>query len=243
MIKLNSVTKKFYLESRKSGLLVFLTNLFKSTSKECRLVLNNASLDLQNSEVVGLIGKNGSGKSTLLKIISGIVKPTSGNLLVEGDVVYLSGFYNGMNKNLSMKDNIYIIGTLNGLSKNEITNRLKIISEFSELSEFIDTPLYKFSNGMIARLAFSTTIFTIQKSPEILLIDEALSGGIDESFKEKLLQKIHEYIESAKTVIIASHNLNYVSKMCSKTIWLHNGKVKMFGNTNDVVSEYKNFMQ
>jgi ABC-type polysaccharide/polyol phosphate transport system ATPase subunit len=201
--------------------------------------LKNISIELKDKEVVGLVGKNGSGKSTLLKVISGILKPTSGDLLVEGEVFYLCGFYHGMNKNLSMRDNIYIIGTLNGLSRNEITTKVKEIAEFSEISKFLDTPIHKFSNGMVTRLAFTTTIFTILKSPDVLLIDEALGGGLDDSFKEKSIKKIKDYIDSAKVVVIASHNSNYILENCSKVIWIDNGEVKKIGSAEDVILEYR----
>jgi ABC-type polysaccharide/polyol phosphate transport system ATPase subunit len=243
MIKLKSITKCFYSKNNRLGLLSYLTSVQGNNISTTRIILSNISLDLQKGEVVGLIGKNGSGKSTLLKVIAGILKPTSGELIISGEIVYLSGFYTGMNKNLSMRDNIYIIGTLNGLNKKEIESRLKIISDFSELTDFIDTPLHQFSNGMTARLGFSTTLFTIRNSPDILLIDEALAGGVDESFREKALKKIQEYIESAKVVIIASHNLNYIEKTCHKTLWLQDGKLVECGETSKVVSEYKKFIQ
>ena len=189
MIKLNSISKSFYDDSKtKSSAFSFLRNIFLEKNIEKIHALKNISIELKDKEVVGLVGKNGSGKSTLLKVISGILKPTSGDLLVEGEVFYLCGFYHGMNKNLSMRDNIYIIGTLNGLSRNEITTKVKEIAEFSEISKFLDTPIHKFSNGMVTRLAFTTTIFTILKSPDVLLIDEALGGGLDDSFKEKSIK-------------------------------------------------------
>lgn len=241
MIELKSVSKKFRLNKTKKSFMNFVENFFSKT--EDYLALKDVSFVLKKGEVLGVIGKNGSGKSTLLKIIAGILKPTEGELNVVGDVVYLSGFYNGMNKNLSMRDNIYIIGTLNGLSKKEISERIDDISKFSELSEFIDASLFQFSNGMLTRLGFSTTLFTLPKNPSILILDEALGGGLDESFQEKALSKINDYINTAEIVLVASHNLNYILNKCSKVLWIENGEVKKEGETKDVVMEYRKFTQ
>ncbi len=244
MIKLNSISKSFYDNSKsKSSALSFLNNLFPKNNLNKIHALKNISFEITEGDVLGLIGKNGSGKSTLLKVIAGILKPTSGEIVTEGNVVYLSGFYHGMNKNLSMKDNIYIIGTLNGLRREEISSVVNQIAEFSELANSIDTPIHKFSNGMTTRMALATTIFTIPKSPDILLIDEALGGGLDESFKEKSLKKIKEYIDSAKIVVIASHNSNYIIENCPKALWIDKGEIKMIGNTAEVVSEYRKSIQ
>lgn len=244
MIKLNSISKSFYDDSKsRSSALSFLNNLFSKNNLNKIHALKNISFEMNNGDVLGLIGKNGSGKSTLLKVIAGILKPTSGEIVTEGSVVYLSGFYHGMNKNLSMKDNIYIIGTLNGLKREEISNVVNQIAEFSELTNYIDTPIHKFSNGMTTRMALATTIFTIPKSPDILLIDEALGGGLDESFKEKSLKKIKEYIDSAKIVVIASHNSNYIIENCPKALWIDKSEIKKIGNTAEVVSEYRKSIQ
>lgn len=238
MLKVNSVSKIFLVNKNKKSFLNFITNLFDTREKF--VALKNINLSFENKEVIGLVGKNGSGKSTLLKIIAGILKPTEGRVVLGGDVVYLSGFYNGINKNLSMRDNIYIIGTLNGLSNYEISEKIKDILNFSELNDFIDIPIHKFSNGMLMRAAFSITIFTLPFSPDILLLDEILGGALDNFFKEKATAKIQEYIDSAKLVIIASHNLNYLSKNCSKVVWLERGSVKMFGNSNEILEKYSN---
>lgn len=244
MIKLNSISKSFFDDvHKKTSAFSFLKNIFFSEISNKIHAIKDVSFELNDGEVLGLVGRNGAGKSTLLKVIAGILKPTSGDYVAEGKVVYLSGFYHGMNKNLSMKDNIYIIGTLNGLSRQQIYKVVNEIADFSELSKYIDTPIHKFSNGMITRFAIATTIYTITKSPDILLIDEALGGGLDDFFKEKALKKIKEYINSAKIVIIASHNTNYIIENCSKVIWLDSGEIKMSGDAEKVVTEYKKYIQ
>ncbi len=237
MINVESVSKKFIINKAKKGFLNFVTNLHEE--KQDLFALKNISLNLQEDKIFGVVGNNGSGKSTLLKIIAGILKPTEGNVFVKGNVVYLSGFYSGVNKNLSMRDNIFIIGILNCLSLKEIKKRVDDILLFSELKDFVDVPLYKFSNGMMTRAVFSITIFTLPKSPDILILDEAIGAGLDEYFKDKVSKKIQEYIDSSKMVLIASHNYNFLLKQCSKIIWLEKGELKMFGNAQEVVNEYK----
>lgn len=242
MIHLNSISKNFHIDKKRRNSLNFFHYLFER-NEDLYVALKDISLELKEGDILGVVGKNGSGKSTLLKIISGILAQTSGQLKICGSVVYLSGFYNGINKNLSMRDNIYIIGTLNGLSKKQISQKIETISEFSGLEDFIEVPLYKFSNGMISKAVFSITIFTLPKAPDILLLDEVLGAGTDESFKEKALNKIEEYIESAKVVVIVNHNSSYILKKCSKVMWLEKGETKMLGNTDEVVKNYLDFIK
>lgn len=236
MINLNSVSKKFNLYNKKTGLFGFLGGLFFK-NKEIFFSLDKIDLNLSQPEVIGVIGRNGSGKTTLLKIIAGILEPTSGNVSLSSEAVYLSGFSTGINKNLTMLDNIYLIGVLNNLSKREIEKKIKDIVEFSELGEFINVPLYKFSNGMFSRFAFSATIMTLPNNPEILLLDEVIGAGSDAVFKKKIENKIDEYIKSSKIVMIVNHNSNYILNKCSKVIWLEDGKVKKIGDTS-IVKEY-----
>lgn len=243
MISLNSVSKKFILENSKMGSLDFLKKILNSEKKEELFSLNEVSLNVNVGEVVGVIGNNGSGKSTLLKIIAEILSPTKGKVNVVKNAVYISGFSNGINKNLSMLDNIYIAGTLNGLSIKEIKLKIPEIVEFSELKDFLFVPLYKFSTGMVSRFSFATMIFTLPQDPEILLLDEVLGAGADASFKQKIYNKIDAYIKSAKVVVVVSHNLQYVLKECSRVVWLDKGIVIKDGNPEDVVKEYLEFLK
>ena len=191
MIRLNSVSKIFDLHTAKNGSFEFLQFIFNSKKNVDFFALKNIDLEITQGGVVGIIGKNGSGKTTLLKIIAGILSSSSGTVEVDSEPVYLGGFSSGINKNLTMLDNIYIIGTLNGLSKNEIENKINQIVEFSELEDFLNVPVYKFSTGMISRFSFATMIFTLPESPEILLLDEVLGAGADASFKDKIYIKIN----------------------------------------------------
>lgn len=236
MIKLDLVSKSFFVDKFNKNLFYLLKEYFRK--KEKFFAVNKISLEVSDGQIIGVVGKNGSGKSTLLKLISGILKPTEGKIFTHGEIVYLSGFYNNLNKNLSMRDNIYIIGILNDLSRKQISQKLEDISNFSEIGHFMDSPIYKFSTGMITRLALTTTLFTLPQKPDILILDEALGGGLDEYFREKALKKIDEYIDSAKVVIIASHNLKYLSGKCSKVIWLEGGEIREFGDSKEIISKY-----
>lgn len=241
MIKVNSVSKSFRMNKTSKSFFDFLSDF--NFKKENFLAVKNISFELKEGDILGVVGKNGSGKSTLLKTISGILKTTSGDIKVYGEIVYISGFYHGMNKNLSMRDNIYIIGTLNNLSKDEINQRVDKITDFSEMQDFLDVPLYQFSSGMITRLALTTTLFTLPKSPDILILDEALGGGLDDYFRDKALNKINEYVKSAKAVIIASHNLNYLQNHCTKILWINNGEMKDIGETQKIIQSYSEFLK
>ncbi len=236
MINLQNVSKKFYI-GNKINFFVFIKNLFNSERNDVFYALNNVNLKIKHNGVFGVIGKNGSGKTTLLKIIAGILSPSKGDVSVSSQPVYISGFSNGINKNLTMSDNVYIIGTLNGISKNEISKKIDQIVEFSELQEFINVPLYKFSTGMISRFSFAAMIFTLPESPEILLLDEVIGAGADASFQDKITSKINEYIKSAKLVLVISHNINYILKNCENVIWLDKGEIKEIGG-KEVVTNY-----
>ena len=236
MIKITNVSKYFYLNRFKSGLFSFILSLIRRNNDKF-YSLKNINLDFKEGDIVGVIGRNGSGKTTLLKIIAGVLEPSEGYVSTVSKPVYLSSFANGLNKNLSMIDNIFIIGTLNGLSNSDIKSRVNKIIEFSGLENFKDVPLYKFSSGMFSRFAFSSMIFTLPESPDILLLDEVLSVGTDDFFKQKIEDKIKEYIKSAKIVFIVNHNSNYVLEKCSKIIWIESGEIKNIGG-NEVVKEY-----
>jgi ABC-type polysaccharide/polyol phosphate transport system ATPase subunit len=237
MIKLKNVTKLFNLKYSKYGMLGFIVNSFKVGKDDQFYALKNINLEIDEKEIVGVIGKNGSGKTTLLKILAGVIHPNIGSVETYAQPVYLSSFSNGINRNLTMLDNIFIIGTLNGLNKNQIKEKVKEIVDFSGLENFLNVPLYKFSSGMFSRFAFASMIFTLPKSPEILLLDEVLSAGSDDFFKEKIENKIKEYINSAKIVFIVNHNSNYILNNCSKVIWLENGEIKKNGG-KEVVKDY-----
>ena len=208
--------------------------LFSRNKKEKREILKGVNAKIKKGEVVALIGTNGSGKSTLLKLLTKIIYPNSGKIVTEGKLTSLLELGAGFHPDFSGRENIYFNASIFGLTKKEIDNRLKDIIEFSELENFIDNPVRTYSSGMYMRLAFS---IAINVDADILLIDEILSVG-DEHFQTKCYNKMKELKKEGKTMVFVTHNMNAVKELCDRTIWLYNGKIRMDGNTNEVVDAY-----
>ena len=192
--------------------------------------LKNVSFDVKRGEVIGLIGRNGAGKSTILKIISGILKPTEGSVYRGGGIVPMLELGSGFDYDLTGKENIYLNGAVLGYSKEFLESRYNDILEFSELGEFINTPIRNYSSGMLMRLAFS--IATVV-NPEILIVDEILSVG-DENFQKKSHARMMELMAGGTTVLYVAHNLYQIREMCSRVVRLENHTVKMVGDVKEV---------
>ncbi len=200
--------------------------------------LKDVSLDVKKGEILGIIGRNGSGKSTLLNTVGGIFAPDSGVVDLNGHSVSLLSIGVGFQKNMSGRENILLNGMLLGFSEAEIREKMPQIIEFSELGDFIDKPVKSYSKGMYSKLAFSITAFL---ETEIILIDEVLSVG-DEHFKKKSSKKMKELIsDENRTVLIVSHSLSTLRSLCTKILWLHEGKVRMLGDTDEVLTAYERF--
>ena len=197
--------------------------------------LKNVSFDVKRGEVIGLIGRNGAGKSTILKIISGILKPTEGSVYRGGGIVPMLELGSGFDYDLTGKENIYLNGAVLGYSKEFLESRYNDILEFSELGEFINTPIRNYSSGMLMRLAFS--IATVV-NPEILIVDEILSVG-DENFQKKSHARMMELMAGGTTVLYVSHNLDQIREMCNRVVCLENHTVKMFGDVKEVCDAYR----
>lgn len=197
--------------------------------------LKNVSFDVKRGEVIGLIGRNGAGKSTILKIISGILKPTEGSVYRGGGIVPMLELGSGFDYDLTGKENIYLNGAVLGYSKEFLESRYNDILEFSELGEFINTPIRNYSSGMLMRLAFS--IATVV-NPEILIVDEILSVG-DENFQKKSHARMMELMAGGTTVLYVSHNLDQIREMCNRVVWLENHTVKMIGDVKEVCDAYR----
>ncbi|MGN1030818.1 MAG: ABC transporter ATP-binding protein [Butyricicoccaceae bacterium] len=212
----------------------------KKNENEVFHAVKNVSFALEPGEVLGIIGKNGSGKSTMLKSIAGIFSPDSGTIDLHGHSVSLLAIGVGFQKQLSGRENIMLSGMLLGFREKYIQERMDEIIEFSELGDFIDKPVRTYSSGMYSKLAFS--IATTLES-DILLIDEVLSVG-DEHFKKKSAARTKKLIENKdRTVIIVSHNISTLKSMCTKVLWMHDGKVMKIGEPGAVLKEYKEFMK
>ncbi len=239
MIKVENVTMKFKLgkersDSLKETFVKFITG--KHKKEELFTALDNVSFHVDKGEVIGIIGKNGAGKSTLLKIVSGVMKPTTGRVTVNGAISPMIELGAGFDMELTARENIFLNGAVLGYSKKFLTEKFDEIVEFSELKEFLDVPVKNFSSGMIAKLAFS--IATVV-NPEILIVDEILSVG-DIQFQEKSKNKMMEMISGGTTVLFVSHNMEQIKSLCTKAIWLEKGKIRKIGSTIEICEEFEN---
>jgi lipopolysaccharide transport system ATP-binding protein len=198
--------------------------------------LRNVSFDVQQGEVVGIIGRNGSGKSTLLKILSRITKPTTGRFTLSGRVGSLLEVGTGFHSELTGRENIFLNGAILGMRKSEIESKFDEIVAFAETEQFLDTPVKHYSSGMTVRLAFAVAAHL---EPEILIIDEVLAVG-DFAFQKKCLGKMNEVARHGRTVLFVSHDLSAVNALCERAILLHDGSLIMNGPTNEVTAHYLN---
>lgn len=200
------------------------------------MALKNVSLKIKKGDVFGIIGLNGSGKSTMLKIISGILKPTDGKVSTSGVIAPLIELGAGFDMELTARENIYLNGAVLGYSKKLMDKKFDEIVLFSEMSDFLDVPMKNFSSGMVARVAFA--VATIVK-PDILIVDEILSVG-DFRFQKKCSMRIESMLNNDTTVILVSHDINQVKRLCRHVVWLENGQVKMLGKVDEICKAYQN---
>ncbi|MED9822206.1 MAG: ABC transporter ATP-binding protein [Christensenellales bacterium] len=197
--------------------------------------LKHVSFDVKRGEVVGLIGHNGAGKSTMLKVISGILKPTEGSVVVRGNVAPMLELGSGFDMDMTGRENIFLNGAILGYSEEFLKSKYDEIVAFSEIGQFIDIPLRNYSSGMIARLAFSVATVVV---PEILIVDEVLAVG-DAAFQEKSRARMMELMGGGTTVLFVSHSLPQIREMCSRVVWLEHGQVQRFGDTQEICDAYE----
>jgi ABC-2 type transport system ATP-binding protein len=198
------------------------------------LALDQVSFSVEKGEVVGIIGHNGAGKSTLLKVIAGILKPTSGTVQCNGNIVPMLELGSGFDFDLSGSENIMLNGALLGFSKQYLTDRYQDIVDYSELGDFIRAPLRNYSSGMVVRLAFSIAALV---QPEILILDEILAVG-DENFQKKSKGTMLNMMRNGTTVLFVSHGMEQVKEICGRVIWLEHGRTMMIGDTLEVCPHY-----
>lgn len=196
--------------------------------------LQDVSFQVEKGGSFGIIGSNGSGKSTILKIISRILRPTTGEVYVDGSVAPLIELGAGFDMDLTARENIYLNGAVLGYSKKFMHESFHAIIDFSELHEFVDVPLKNYSSGMVARLAFS--IATLIK-PDILIVDEILSVG-DYNFKQKCEAKMSEILSGGTTLLLVTHDIDQIRRMCKQSMWLNHGKAMLIGDSNNVCDAY-----
>ena len=233
-IKVENLTKEFKLFYDKPSTLKERLVFWNKKKENSRTVLKDINLTIKKGETVALIGTNGSGKSTLLKLMTKIIYPSKGKLTTNGKLTSLLELGAGFHPDFTGRENIYFNASIFGLTKEEIEKRVDEIIEFSELGEFIDSPVRTYSSGMYMRLAFSVAI---NVDADILLIDEILAVG-DQHFQDKCFAKLTELKESDKTIVIVTHSLEQVRKLCTRAIWIYEGEVRLDGKPDKVVDEY-----
>ncbi|WP_199624323.1 ABC transporter ATP-binding protein [Paenibacillus alkalitolerans] len=201
--------------------------------------LNNVSFDVRKGESVGIIGKNGSGKSTILQIITGTLKPTSGEVKLNGKVSALLELGSGFNPEFTGRENAIMNGAIMGLTQSEMVDRLPLIEEFAEIGDFIDQPVKTYSSGMFVRLAFACAV---NVNPDILIVDEALAVG-DMRFQLKCIDKMKSFKKEGKTILFVSHDSYAVRNFCDQAIWMMDGQVHLRGDVKTVTEQYQDFMK
>jgi len=243
-IHVESLSKRYKIGEReryfslRDAIVKTVTSPFRRTKRsgnDAMWALRDVSFDVENGEVIGLIGRNGAGKTTLLKILSRITQPTSGFAELHGRVGSLLEVGTGFHPELSGRENVYLSGTILGMSKREIDRKFDEIVAFAEVEKFLDTALKHFSTGMQMRLAFAVAAHL---EPEILFVDEVLAVG-DIEFQKKCLGKMQEVSKSGRTIVFVSHQMNQIRRLCGRVLWIDGGKVREQGPTGAVVAKYE----
>ncbi len=247
IIKVENLSKQYSIGSLHAGYTTFRETVagaigmplrrlrgIKRSSKRELWALEDVSFEVSPGEVVGLIGHNGAGKSTLLKILSRVTESTSGRFELYGRVGSLLEVGTGFHPDLSGRENIFLNGAILGIKRADLKRRFDEIVAFSELEQFIDTPVKYYSSGMYLRLAFSVAVHL---DAEILTMDEILAVG-DVSFQQKCLNKIHEIRQQGRTILFVSHSMPAITRLCKRVIWLDKGRIVSDGPANEVVNDY-----
>ncbi len=235
LVQLSQVSKHYPKLTQTHDRLRALWNVLTNQSEQnVYQILKNIELSVYHGESLGIIGENGAGKSTLLKIIAGVIKPTTGQVIVSGRVNALLELGAGFHPEYSGKDNIRLATALMGLSNTEMKEHLPAIIEFADLREYINEPVKHYSSGMIVRLGFA--VMTAVK-PDLLITDEVLAVG-DESFQKKCIHWIENYLSEGGTLLLCSHAMFHIQKLCQKTCWIHQGRIHSYGDTFQITQEY-----
>ena len=236
-IKLNDVHKVYRIYDKSSQRikdLIFNTNNYREYH-----ALKGLTVEIPKGEAVGVLGKNGAGKSTLLKIITGVVKPTSGEVDIQGRISAILELNSGFDEELSGYENIFVKGTILGFTKEEIEKNLEDIIEFADIGDHLYQPVRTYSSGMKSRLGFA---IAVNVDPDILIVDEALAVG-DDVFKTKCLDRMSEFRRQGKTIFFVSHSLFTVKSFCTKCMWIKNGELIEYGDMGPVVASYQTFLK
>lgn len=236
VVDVQHVTMKFNLSTEKVDNLkeYFIRTIKRNIMYNEFTALDDVSFQVRKGEVFGLVGLNGSGKSTMLKLVSGIYKPTSGTIRVDGVLAPLIELGAGFDMNLTARENVYLNGSVMGYSKKFLQEKFDEIIDFAELRDFVDVPLKNYSSGMVARLGFA--IATVIE-PDILICDEILAVG-DFQFQQKCEERINQMRAHGVTILFVSHSIEHVQRICHRALWLDHGHLKMIGPVDEVCPAY-----
>ncbi len=237
-VELRDIEMHFNMSSERLESLkeYFLKIVKRKLRFEDFVALDKVSFDIKKGDVFGIVGLNGSGKSTTLKVISGILRPTKGTVETAGVIAPLIELGAGFDMELTARENIYLNGSVLGYSKKFMDEKFDDIVEFSEMRDFLDVPMKNYSSGMVARIGFAIATCT---TPDILIVDEILAVG-DFLFQQKCEERINKMMQGDTTVIIVSHSIDQIERLCKHCAWLEHGKLKMIGETKEVCDAYKN---
>lgn len=241
VIELRNVSRQYEMQrARRRSLQEIFISLFRrqSTRREAFWPLLDVSFAIYPGDSVGIIGPNGAGKSTLLKLVTGILPPTTGDLIVNGRISSLLELGAGFHPDLTGRENIYLNGSIYGMTRRQMDRRLDAIIDYAELGEFIDTPIKHYSSGMYVRLGFAVAIHT---DPDLLLVDEVLAVG-DAAFQRKCLNSIQHFRDEGGTLLFVSHDLNSIQSICKRVLWLEHGKIQAEGHPTDVIMAYLHYL-
>lgn len=236
-IKINNISKTYRIYQKPFKRVVDL--IFNKKHYTEYNALDKINVEIPKGEAVGVLGKNGAGKSTLLKIITGVVKPTSGYVDIKGKISAILELNSGFDQELTGYENIYVKGAILGYKKEEMDKKIDEIVDFADIGDYINQPVRTYSSGMKARLGFA---ISVNVDPDVLIVDEALSVG-DDIFKTKCLRKMSEFRRQGKTIFFVSHSLYTVGSFCTKCMWIKDGKLVDYGPTKEVMTKYENFLK
>ncbi len=233
-IRFEDVSKLYRIGRQRHFTAAFAGLLRRGGERPRHWALEDVSFELEEGGSLGIVGANGAGKTTILKLLSRVTWPTRGRVLVAGKVISLIELGAGFHAELTGQENIFLHGAILGLSRKQIAGRLDEIVRFAGIEQFVDTPVKWYSSGMYARLGFSVAAFS---EPDVLLVDEVLAVG-DTAFQRKAIDKMREFVQAGRTVVLVSHDLGNVRGLCRQTLWLERGQIKALGATEDVVAAY-----
>lgn len=235
LVRVEGLAKRYPLVHRKADRARALLAVLAGRRAPAEVtVLEGVSLDIQRGESLGVIGENGAGKSTFLKLLTGVLNPSAGSVRVDGSVGALLELGAGFHPEYSGRQNIATAAALLGMSASEVRAKTEEIIAFADIGRYIDEPIKHYSTGMVVRLGFAVVA---ARRPDLLITDEVLAVG-DESFQKKCVRWIEDYLDSGGTLLLVSHSMYHVQKLCRHALWLHHGKVEAYGDVFDVTQSY-----